>query len=234
MLNTQDFLDTWIIIKTLSRPVGTGVSNWEIAGFIARFPEKPSTTFVNKYISFTAWNLFFIICPKIDSQSKRAKQKPRSNKVQSVLFHPCTNMGRDAAHWDWLQKRLNKTTEHCKYTRARFRELLRCDYFSFDVKNDSKSMRWKVSRSLSQELALFTSLRHIICSISHSRWFSLSCCRARSHNSVSPHASFHQAAPCACACAPAAVGAGAPRSRRLLSIYSHLGVSWCLDPQSGR
>lgn len=55
-----------------------------------------------------------------------------------------------------------------------------CNYFSFDVKNYSKSMRWKVLCSLSQELALFTSLQHIICSISHSQLFSLSYCHTYS------------------------------------------------------
>lgn len=48
------------------------------------------------------------------------------------------------------------------------------------MKNYSKSMRRKVFCSLSQELALFTSLQHIICSISQSQLFSLSYCHTHS------------------------------------------------------
>lgn len=74
-----------------------------------------------------------------------------------------------------------------------------CNYFSFDVKNYSKSMRWKVFCSLSQELALFTSLQHIICSISQSQLFSLSYCHTHSttvYHSM-PHLTRQQ---CAHAC----------------------------------
>ena len=78
-------------------------------------------------------------------------------------------------------------------------ELLWCNYFSFDVKNYSKSMRRKVFCSLSQELALFTSLQHIICSISQSQLFSLSYCHTHSttvYHSM-PHLTRQQ---CAHAC----------------------------------
>ena len=60
-------------------------------------------------------------------------------------------------------------------------------------------MRWKVFCSLSQELALFTSLQHIICSISQSQLFSLSYCHTHSttvYHSM-PHLTRQQ---CAHAC----------------------------------
>lgn len=74
-----------------------------------------------------------------------------------------------------FQPHLHKHT-HTKTEESIQHEVLWCNYFSFDVKNYSKSMRWKVFCSLSQELALFTSLQHIICSISQSQLFSLSYC----------------------------------------------------------
>lgn len=51
--------------------------------------------------------------------------------------------------------------------------------------------------------------------------------RTLPHNSVSPHASFHQAALCACVCASAAVCAGAPPSRSFclfILIWVSVGV----------
>ena len=84
-------------------------------------------------------------------------------------------------------------------------ELLWCNYFSCDVKNYSKSMRWKVFCSLSQELALFTSLQHIICSISQSQLFSLSYCHTHSTTVYhTPHLTRRWCAH-ACVCSPSCV-----------------------------
>lgn len=85
-------------------------------------------------------------------------------------------------------------------------ELLWCNYFSFDMKNYSKSMGRKVFCSLSQEAALFTSLQHIICSISQSQLFSLSYCHTHSatvyhsmpHLTRQPRAHAHVHSLCCC------------------------------------
>lgn len=88
-----------------------------------------------------------------------------------------------------LLSRLNEIADQCKcssccahaHTEKTIQhELLWCNYFSFDMKNYSKSMGRKVFCSLSQEAALFTSLQHIICSISQSQLFSLSYCHTHS------------------------------------------------------
>lgn len=97
------------------------------------------------------------------------------------------------------QSRLNEITDqyeyssHCARVHSQKKpiqhELLWCNYFSFDVKNYSKSMRRKVFCSLSQEAALFTSHQHIICSISQSQLFSLSYCHT--HSATEYHSMPH-------------------------------------------
>lgn len=62
-------------------------------------------------------------------------------------------------HWPVLMLMLlnTYTLTHKVTEETTQQELLWCNYFLFDVKNYSNSMRWKAFCSLSQELALFTS-----------------------------------------------------------------------------